>query len=64
MLLRNFYKWRQLWYYSVMKKVSMHDLKQELASYVGEAADGAEIMITRHNKPIARLAARGESRKT
>jgi antitoxin (DNA-binding transcriptional repressor) of toxin-antitoxin stability system len=38
-----------------MKKVSMHNLKQELASYVGEAADGAEIMITRHNKPIARL---------
>jgi antitoxin (DNA-binding transcriptional repressor) of toxin-antitoxin stability system len=42
-----------------MKKVSMHDLKQELASYVGEAADGVEIMITRHNKPIARLSCPG-----
>jgi antitoxin (DNA-binding transcriptional repressor) of toxin-antitoxin stability system len=38
-----------------MKKVSMHNLKQDLAFYVSEAADGAEIMVTRHNKPIARL---------
>jgi len=33
----------------------MHDLKQELASYVGEASGGADILITRHNKPVARL---------
>jgi antitoxin (DNA-binding transcriptional repressor) of toxin-antitoxin stability system len=33
----------------------MHDLKQELASCVGEASAGTEILITRHNKPIARL---------
>jgi antitoxin (DNA-binding transcriptional repressor) of toxin-antitoxin stability system len=38
-----------------MKKVSMNELKQELASYVAEAAEGADILITRHNKPIARL---------
>jgi len=37
----------------------MRDLKQELASYVGEASDGAEILITRHNKPIARLSPPG-----
>lgn len=38
-----------------MKKVPMNDLKQDLASYVGEAAEGIEILITRHNKPVARL---------
>jgi antitoxin (DNA-binding transcriptional repressor) of toxin-antitoxin stability system len=38
-----------------MKKVSMNELKQELASYVAEAAEGADILITRHNKPIALL---------
>jgi antitoxin (DNA-binding transcriptional repressor) of toxin-antitoxin stability system len=38
-----------------MKKVSMHDFKQELASVVAEAEAGGEILITRHNKPVARL---------
>jgi antitoxin (DNA-binding transcriptional repressor) of toxin-antitoxin stability system len=43
-----------------MKKVSMHDLKQDLASYVGEAAEGVDILITRHNKPVARLSQPGK----
>jgi antitoxin (DNA-binding transcriptional repressor) of toxin-antitoxin stability system len=38
-----------------MKKVPMNELKQDLASYVSEAAGGLEILITRHNKPVARL---------
>ena len=33
----------------------MHTLKQELASVVAEAEAGEEILITRHNKPVARL---------
>jgi prevent-host-death family protein len=42
-----------------MKKVSMYGLKQELASVVAEAETGAEILITRHNKPVARLTGPG-----
>ena len=38
-----------------MKKVSMYSLKQGLASMVGEAEAGREVLITRHNKPVARL---------
>ena len=38
-----------------MKLVTMNGLKQELASFVAEAEAGNEILITRHNKPVARL---------
>ena len=43
-----------------MKKVSMYDLKQQLASVIGEAEAGIEILVTRHNKPVARLTGAGE----
>lgn len=33
----------------------MHGLKQELASIVAEAQAGNDVLITKHNKPIARL---------
>jgi antitoxin (DNA-binding transcriptional repressor) of toxin-antitoxin stability system len=33
----------------------MYRLKQELASMVAEAEAGNEMIITKHNKPIARL---------
>ena len=33
----------------------MYILKQELAAMVAEAKAGGEILITRHNKPVARL---------
>ena len=33
----------------------MYGLKQDLASIVAEAEAGTEILITRHNKPVARL---------
>ncbi|RPI21624.1 MAG: type II toxin-antitoxin system prevent-host-death family antitoxin [Acidobacteria bacterium] len=38
-----------------MKRVSTHELKQELASVIAEAEAGQEILITRHNKPVVRL---------
>ncbi len=38
-----------------MKKVSMYQLKQELASVIAEAEGGGEVVITRHNRPVARL---------
>jgi len=44
-----------------MKSVPMDELKKELASVVAEAEAGLEILITRHNKPVARLS-RPESR--
>jgi prevent-host-death family protein len=42
-----------------MKKVSMHVLKQELASVIAEAEAGTEILVTKHNVPVARLTAPG-----
>jgi prevent-host-death family protein len=38
-----------------MKYVSINDLKQGLASVIAEVNAGAEILITRHSKPVARL---------
>ncbi len=37
----------------------MHGLKLELASVIAEAEAGEEILITRHNKPVARLTRSG-----
>jgi prevent-host-death family protein len=38
-----------------MKKVSMYQLKQGLASVIAEAENGEQVVITRHNQPVARL---------
>ncbi len=38
-----------------MKTVSMFGLKQELASIIAETESGTDVLITRHNKPVARL---------
>lgn len=38
-----------------MKNVPIYVLKQDLASMIAEAEAGTEIIITRHNKPVARL---------
>jgi prevent-host-death family protein len=38
-----------------MKNVPINVLKQRLASVIAEAEAGTEIIITRHNKPVARL---------
>jgi antitoxin (DNA-binding transcriptional repressor) of toxin-antitoxin stability system len=38
-----------------MKKVSIYELKTDLAAIIAEAEAGTEILVTRHNKPVARL---------
>ena len=38
-----------------MKSVPMYGLKRDLASIIAEAESGNEVLITRHNKPVARL---------
>jgi antitoxin (DNA-binding transcriptional repressor) of toxin-antitoxin stability system len=38
-----------------MKIVPMYGLKQGLASIVAEAETGNDVLIAKHNKPIARL---------
>lgn len=38
-----------------MKTVSIHILKQELASIIAETEAGTDVLITRHNKPVARI---------
>ena len=42
-------------YYSCMKSVPINELKQRLASIVAEAEAGYDVLITKHNKPVARL---------
>jgi antitoxin (DNA-binding transcriptional repressor) of toxin-antitoxin stability system len=38
-----------------MKTVPIYGLKKDLASIIAEAEAGNEVVITRHNKPVARL---------
>jgi prevent-host-death family protein len=38
-----------------MKLVPIYELKQDLASVIAEAEAGNDVVITRHNKPVARL---------
>lgn len=38
-----------------MKTVPMYELKQGLASIVAEAEAGNDVLITKHNRPVARL---------
>ncbi len=33
----------------------MYELKNDLAAIISEAAAGTDIVVTRHNKPIARV---------
>ena len=42
-----------------MKNVPVSVLKRDSASVIAEAEAGAEIIITRHNKPVARLTSAG-----
>jgi prevent-host-death family protein len=39
-----------------MKEISIQDLKAKLSAAVAEAESGHIILITRHNRPVARLA--------
>lgn len=38
-----------------MKKVPVNKVREQLAKYLTEAERGEEVIITRHNKPIAKL---------
>jgi prevent-host-death family protein len=38
-----------------MKEISIQDLKANLSAAVAEAESGHVILITRHNRPVARL---------
>jgi antitoxin (DNA-binding transcriptional repressor) of toxin-antitoxin stability system len=42
-----------------MKLVPIYELKKDLASIIAEAKEGNEVLITRHNKPVARLSRPG-----
>jgi prevent-host-death family protein len=47
----------RLWYCFSMKTVSIDELKRHLSSLVDQAAAGARILITKHRRPVASLAA-------
>lgn len=38
-----------------MKKVQVNEVREHLAKYLAEAEMGEEIVITKHNRPVARL---------
>ncbi|HET8864597.1 MAG TPA: type II toxin-antitoxin system prevent-host-death family antitoxin [Gracilimonas sp.] len=38
-----------------MKKVPVNKVREQLAKYLTEAERGEEVIITKHNKPIAKL---------
>ncbi|MEX0843775.1 MAG: type II toxin-antitoxin system prevent-host-death family antitoxin [Balneolaceae bacterium] len=38
-----------------MKKVPVNQVREHLAKYLTEAERGEEVIITKHNKPIAKL---------
>lgn len=38
-----------------MKKVPVNKVREHLAKYLTEAERGEEVVITRHNKPVAKL---------
>jgi prevent-host-death family protein len=47
-----------------MKKAQVHEVREQLAKYLTEAEQGEEIVITRHEKPVARLVAYEDKKPT
>ena len=39
-----------------MREISIQDLKAQLSSAIAEAESGVTILVTRHNRPVAKLA--------
>lgn len=39
-----------------MKKAQVNQLREHLAKYISEAEKGVETIITKHGKPVARIA--------
>lgn len=46
-----------------MKKVPVNKVREQLAKYLTEAERGEEVIITKHNKPIAKLVNYEEPKK-
>lgn len=46
-----------------MKKVPINEVREHLAKYLAEAELGEEVIITKHNKPIAKLVSYEEPKK-
>lgn len=46
-----------------MKKVPVNKVREQLAKYLTEAERGEEVIITKHNKPIAKLVNYEESKQ-
>ncbi|MBO6586698.1 MAG: type II toxin-antitoxin system Phd/YefM family antitoxin [Gracilimonas sp.] len=46
-----------------MKKVPVNEVREQLAKYLTEAERGEEVIITRHNKPVAKLVNYEEPKK-
>ncbi|MEX0721735.1 MAG: type II toxin-antitoxin system prevent-host-death family antitoxin [Balneolaceae bacterium] len=46
-----------------MKKVPINEVREHLAKYLTKAEHGEEIIITKHNKPIAKLVNYTEAKK-
>jgi len=47
-----------------MKKVPVNKVREHLAKYLTEAERGEEVVITRHNKPVAKLVNYEKPKKT
>lgn len=46
-----------------MKKVPVNEVREQLAKYLTQAERGEEVIITRHNKPVAKLVNYEEPKK-
>lgn len=46
-----------------MKTVNLYDAKAQLSELVRLAADGEDVLIARHGRPVARLTAVGAERR-
>lgn len=46
-----------------MKKVPVNKVREQLSKYLTEAEHGEEVIITRHNKPVAKLVNYEDSEK-
>lgn len=46
-----------------MKKVPVNQVREQLAKYLTEAERGEEVIITKHNKPVAKLVSYNEPEK-
>jgi prevent-host-death family protein len=46
-----------------MKTVNLYDAKAQLSELVRLAADGEDVLIARHGRPVARLTAVGPERR-